>query len=153
MRFRLAESAIDLINQAKSDITFIRRPFTPTSELKEVGEKWGIPDPQEVIKNHKHVGVVCLARLDKVRDTFAELEALIPKFKIIFGDDSPLRDIIEIQRKISLSGMTLFNMDEQNPSRSDHESIIWDTGHDPFTPSIDNILERINEICGPVLNE
>jgi hypothetical protein len=153
LKFRLAEEAIDLFNQTHQDLIFVRRAFISISELKELGEKWSFEDADEVIREPKHDGFISLMRIEKVRSTVAKIEALRPKFAVIFGDDTIIKNMLKIWNGIRTSATTLTNMAPENPDRETHVKVVFSSETEPFSPTSTELVEHITSLCGPVLNE
>lgn len=102
---RIAETAIDLAHRASAEITWVRRPFIDDKEIKQLGNEWGVDDQKQVRQDPRFLGNVSLMRLSKVTETFSKLEALMPKFKIVFGDDQPLRDLVDVKEELTKTGV------------------------------------------------
>jgi hypothetical protein len=85
----MAERAIPVFAAARAAIREARNPFVPVGELVEVYRVFNDgKDPEDGSRFGKieHTYYAPIHRLQKQRDTFAELDSLAPLFMAYFGE-------------------------------------------------------------------
>jgi hypothetical protein len=165
-RIEVAENALMLFYEARDAIAQIRGPLAFSSE-EMAGEQ--LPAESAHVFHARKRASVPYARYLRYSELFGKLSAARYQFGVAFGVDAmqPFSDIRIVVTHILSSAETLgelwsvrdFDPDDPEDQRShrkavkEHEAVIWRrTKNDEISDHVEKIVERVEQICRPVLS-
>lgn len=148
LRFELANRAIDLAHQAQADLQSIRNPTSYGGEYDVLKEQLGEAKYEEIRGTFKINGVITLMRFAERAQSYADISAIKPKFRLLFRNDQPFENILAEWRKVHAAAEVI----RLGATEQTYNKQIWDHGsEDEISLSIGNSVKKIEELCLPIL--
>jgi hypothetical protein len=165
-KYELAEEVLALFYQTRDHIAFIRNPGGNSQEGKSRKPIDG-ETPEEA--RARDEAYVAFERYQANRETFNRLQALRYRFRAIFGSiaEEPFLELNRIVLEILTAASMLGNYWAKLAGSSGelarlrlqtiekYEPIFWemDPATDPVAPRIKAVIEAIEQICRPIIQD
>ncbi len=150
-KMRLAQEALRIFNQVKSDIMHVRSPLTFEGDQKRLEN---MPEDNELIKKAKTIPEygVKLLKLDDGADNWAEFNRFEPEFTAAFGECSAFQTFREIRGDLVHHIRSTIEFESYGRGKDD-TYLIYATGsdNDERTQKLNDAIKEIEKICQPIL--
>ncbi len=165
-KIELAEEVLALFYQANDVINYMRFPGSYGYEGESRESSENETKEQKKVRNNAYV---LIERYQPEKEIFSELQSLRYRFMAIFGKDSanPFEDLRILKNRLFLSSNRLSRLWSENlesiKSEKERNTIIksiekeelyfWDdfSENDVVKPQLQKIIEKIEQICLPIL--
>lgn len=153
-QFDAAKRTLHAFYEFRDAICRIRDRFRDAYELNELQARPDTNDFERAMKENTEAGITLL-RMEKHQKHILAVKELMPEFRAFFGDDmSPFQDTNNTWNEVFLAAKWLTDPQELNKDqRTKYENIIYWSGKedDHITKQMDEIVQKIEDICLPVL--
>ena len=153
LKFKVAETAMDLAHKLKRDISFVRNPFIPREEMDALENEMDAEDFRIIrASTSRATAYVALRRLANMESEYSELAALKSKYKLIIGDDHPIESLLNAWVSVKSAALVLRR---ELPEPDKFLKLISSglTEDDKINDDIDGAIEKIELDCSPILIE
>lgn len=153
-QFDAAKRTLHVFYKFRDAIHKIRDPSQDAHELNELQARPDTNDFERAMKENTEAGITLL-RIDKRQKYALAVEELMPEFRAFFGDDtSAFQGAKTIWNDILITTRLLTRPSELNKAkRAEYKNIICPPldGDDHIAKQMDEIVQKIEDICLPVL--
>lgn len=167
-RIELAEEALSLFYEARDVINSARSEISFDGEWKEAEKQ--LEHTQHSTSASIPVRIVSW-RLHRRDDLFAKIRAMRYRFKAVFKCEKPFLALTKIKIKVISAERRLARkerilsqsseednneeLERHNREIDELDLIVYGGGEetDPLAPELDRVIQEIENICGPIINE
>jgi hypothetical protein len=154
-KMKLAQDAIYAFNHLKSDLNWVRNPFSYEDETIKLNNLEESNDFIKKMKKAGAIGGITLLRLDSRSESMVKINQLESLFKAVFDNIEPFKNMREVHSEIRYSAQGLCRHFDNKYLEKDllqkWEKVIWSEDGDELTKKIDKAVEDIENICQPIL--